>query len=106
MYTYIHICTYIQVLQAGVLRIWASRVAYGHDTLSLTLQGAALPHTIVAESAPRVLHLNNTWCASLSPPVCLSTAGAAPREAFHQQVQHPIVCGALWALRPPPSPTS
>ena len=72
----------LPLLQAGILRVWASREQYGTDDLTLALQGVALPGTssIVQQNRPLRIKVENTWCATQTPAVCLGGGASSASE--------------------------
>jgi len=77
-------------IQSGVLRIWASKESYGADTIEIALQGAAPAAGIRAQNLPVVINVNNVWCASLDPPVCV-----AADFVFVQKLQGSTISGPV-----------
>ena len=84
----------LPLLQAGVLRVWASREHYGTDVLTLSLQGVALPgaSSIIEQNPPLRITLENTWCAAQTPPLCL---GGGVSSAADDRLRGSAVSGML-----------
>ena len=72
----------LPLIQSGVLRVWASPFRYGSDVLEISLQGPLLEQGIRTQNTPLAIRLDNAWCATLNPVVCL---GADPQHEnrFH-----------------------
>jgi len=88
----------LPLLQAGVLRLWPSRVHFGADSLSIAFQGPELTaDAAVASSAPLHLNLTNSWCASLDPPVCLGLVTTAANEDRAAEAAAIVMFGLIGA---------